>query len=189
MPYRTATLLAILLAAPAFAQTLTLSPADPQPADGDLSPGLAVTYAYPGEVRSLEAATDALGSGRAGPALRGLSYEDNADGDLTLTSRKAQKVAAAISGFIRFDAPGTFEVNMISNDGILASIGGQQIALYDGVHACEPAGVQEVMVPAAGWYALEATYFQRKGTACLVMDWNVGGDMVPVPDSAFAHLE
>lgn len=179
---------ALVFATPLFAAPLALSPADPQPDAGDLSPGLAVTYAYPGEVRTLEDAAEAVQSGRAGPPLRGLSYEDNADGDLTLTSRKAQKVAAAISGFIRFDAPGTYEVNVISNDGIVATIGGQQIALYDGIHACEPAGVQEVMVPEAGWYALEATYFQRKGTACLIMDWNVDGSMSPVPDSVFGHI-
>ena len=189
MLHRAAPLLAFLLAGPVFAAPLTLSPADPQPGAGDLAPGLSVKYAYPGEVRTLEAASAAVRKGRAGPPLRGLSYEDNAEGDLTLTSRKAQKVAAAISGFIRFDAPGTYEVNMISNDGIEASIGGQQIALYDGIHACEPAGVQEVIVPEAGWYALEATYFQRKGTACLVMDWNVGGSMSPVPDAAFAHSD
>lgn len=185
----TAPVLAFLLAGPAFAAPLTLTPADPQPDASDLAPGLAVKYAYPGEVRTLQAATAAVRKGRAGPPLRGLSYEDNAEGDLTLTSRKAQKVAASISGFIRFDAAGTFEVNMISNDGILASIGGQQVALYDGIHACEPAGVQEVTVPEPGWYALEATYFQRKGTACLVMDWNVGGSMAPAPDDAFAHLK
>jgi len=189
MPFRIASIIALLLTTSAYAEPLTLVPADPQPSDGDLAPGLAVTYAYPGEVRTLEAATAALAKGRAGPALRGLSYEDNAEGDNTLTSRKAKKVAAGISGFIRFDAAGTFEVNVISNDGVMASIGGQQIALYDGIHACEPAGVQEVTVPEAGWYTLEATYFQRKGTACLIMDWNVGGDMSPVPDSAFAHLE
>lgn len=186
---RVAPIVAFLLAGPGFAAPLSLTLANPQPNAGDLNPGLAVKYAYPGEVRTLQAAGAAVRSGRAGPPLRGLSYEDNNAGDLTLTSRKAEKVAAAISGFIRFDAPGTYEVNVISNDGIEASIGGKQIAFYDGIHGCEPAGVQEVSVPEAGWYALEATYFQRKGTACLVMDWTVGGSMAPVPDSAFGHLK
>lgn len=189
MLHRVAPIVALLLAGPVFAAPLTLSPADPQPGASDLSPGLAVKYAYPGEVRTLQAANAAVRKGRAGPPLRGLSYEDNAEGDLTLTSRKAQKVAAAISGYIRFDAPGNYEVNIISNDGIQMSIGGKQVALYDGIHACEPAGVQEVSVPEAGWYTVEATYFQRKGTACLIMDWNVGGKMGPVPDAVFAHSD
>lgn len=187
MLHRAALFIALVMASPAFAAPLTLMPADPQPKAGKLTPGLAVKYAYPGEVRTLQAAASAVRKGRAGPALRGLSYEDNSEGDLTLTSRKASKVAADISGYIRFDAAGTFELNVISNDGVVASIGGQQIALYDGVHGCEPAGVQEVIVPEAGWYALQLTYFQRKGTACLVMDWNVSGSMEPVPDAVFAH--
>ena len=182
-------LAALAIAVPAFAAPVTLSPANPQPSAGDLSPGLAVSYGYPGEVRTLKDAKAGLKKARRGPPLRGLSYEDNSEGDLTLTSRKSQKVAAAISGFIRFDAPGTYTVNVFSNDGIVASIGGKQIALYDEIHACEPAGEQDVIVPSAGWYALEATYFQRKGTSCLAMDWNVGGRMGPVPDSAFAHID
>lgn len=185
-----APLLALMLAAPAFAAPLKLAPANPQPDAGALAPGLAVSYAYPKEVRNLADAAAALNSkARPGPTLRGLSYQDNAEGDLTLTARTGQRVAAAISGFIKFDAPGTYAVNVISNDGIVAHIGGQQVAFYDEIHACEPAGAQEVEVPQAGWYAIEATYFQRKGTACLMMDWGKGGSMAPVPDSAFAHAK
>lgn len=184
---RAAMILTFALTAPAFAQSVTLTPADPQPDPGDLTPGLAVSYGYGGDMRTLDDADSALRRSKAGPALRGLSYDDNTEGDKTLTSTSSKKVAAAISGFIRFDKAGTFEVEFVSNDGIVASIGGQQVALYDEVHACEPAGIQEVIVPEAGWYALEATYFQRKGTACLMMDWNVDGRMGPAPDTAFAH--
>ena len=186
---RALSITAFLTSGAAFAAPVTLSPADPQPNASDLSKGLAVSYAYPSDVRTLDDASSALRKGRKGPPLKGLSYQDTKEGDLTLTSRTAQKVAAAISGYIRFDAPGTYEVDVFSNDGIMASIGGQPVALYDEIHACEPAGVQEVIVPQAGWYELEATYFQRKGTACLMMDWNVSGRMGPVPDSAFAHID
>ena len=179
--------LALVLALPAFAAPLKLIPANPQPSASDLAPGLAVGYAYPQDVRTIANATSALKRARAGQPLKGLSYTDNSEGDITLTSRSAKKVAAAITGYIKFSAPGTYNVNILSNDGIELAIGGQQVALYDEVHACGPAGVQEVAVPSAGWYALEATYFQRKGTACLMMDWDVGGSMIPVPDAAFAH--
>lgn len=184
----TASILALALATASHANTLTLTPANPQPKAADLAPGLAVSYAYR-SVRSLDQAESALKGGKPGPALVGLSYLDGDEGDKTLTSNQATKVTAKIEGFIRFEAVGTFEVDFISNDGIVASIGGQQVALYDGVHGCEPAGAQSVKVPSAGWYALEATYFQRKGSACLLMDWSVSGEMEPVPDSAFAHLK
>ena len=184
----TTAIAASFLAAAAHAAPLTLALADPQPGAGDLKPGLAISYAYK-SVRTLEEAANALGNARKGQPLKGLSYEDNDDGDLTLTSKSTQKVVAAISGFIRFDAAGTYEVDTLSNDGLVMSVGGQEVAFYDEVHACNPSGAVEVMVPEAGWYALEATYFQRKGSACLSMDWNVGGTMGPVPDAAFAHID
>jgi len=184
----TAAIAASFLAVAAHAEPLALTPADPQPDADDLTPGLAVSYAYEG-VRTLADAEEALADAREGPPLKGLSYQDNNDGDLTLTAKSAQKVVAAISGFIRFDEAGTFEVDTLSNDGLVLTIGGQEVAYYDDVHACEPSGVMEVAVPEAGWYALEATYFQRKGSACLTMDWNVGGEFGPVPDEAFAHIE
>jgi hypothetical protein len=185
----TTAIAASFLAVAAHAEPLVLAPADPQPDAGDLMPGLAVSYAYE-SVRTLQDAAEALAAdGREGPALRGLSYDDNNDGDLLMTAKKAQKVAAAISGYIKFDEAGTFEVDTLSNDGLVLTIGGQEVAFYDDVHACEPSGVMEVEVPEAGWYALEATYFQRKGSACLTMDWNVGGTFGQVPDAAFAYTK
>ncbi|WP_370401394.1 PA14 domain-containing protein [Sulfitobacter sp. JB4-11] len=181
--------LLLTFASPALADVLTLAPADPQPDAGSLTSGLAVSYAYPGKIRTLADAAAALEDAKAGPALPGLSYLDTEEGELTMTSTSQNKVAAAITGYIRFEAPGTYALDVWSNDGIVMRIGGQQVALYDEVHACESAGVQEVEVPQAGWYALEATYFQRKGTACLLMDWNVGGEMGPVPDEAFAFTQ
>jgi hypothetical protein len=178
---------ALCAALPVLAEPVTLTPADPQPVAGELTPGLAVSYAYGAGGRTLKEAREKLASATPGPALPGLGYLDSDPGDLALTSEKETKVAAAISGFIKFEAAGTFQVEFISNDGLDASIGGQQVALFDGVHGCESAGVQEVIVPSAGWYALEATYFQRKGSHCLLMDWTAEGEMGPVPDEVFAH--
>jgi hypothetical protein len=184
-----APLLALTLALPAFGQTVTLTPADPQPSAASLAPGLAVSYAAGSPIKRLSDADRLLKKGKPGLALVGLSFLDGNEGDMTLTSDHSTKVAAAISGFIKFDNAGTFQVEFISNDGIRADIGGQQVALYDLVHGCESAGVTEVNVPVAGWYAVEATYFQRKGSSCLLMDWDVEGEMGPVPDAAFTHLK
>ena len=185
----TLTLGLALVAGTAFGAPLKLTPADPQPTEADLSPGLAVSYAFGAGGRTLAEAEAKLARAKPGTPLVGLSYLEGSDGEDTLTSGKAHKIAAAISGFIKFDAAGTFEVDFLSNDGLAASIGGQQVALFDGVHSCEPAGAVEVEVPQAGWYALEATYFQRKGGACLLMDWSVSGEMEPVPDAAFAFIK
>ena len=180
----TAVLASLAFAGPGLAQTLT--PANPQPAASALAPGLAVSYAYYG-VRTLSEAQGKLGRAKPGPALPGLSYLDSSPGERALTSDSSKNVIAAIKGYIRFEAAGMFDLDFISNDGIVAHIGGEQVALLDGVHGCKSAGVQSVKVPQAGWYEVDATYFQRKGTSCLMMDWSVPGDMEPVPDAVFAH--
>ena len=101
--------LALLLPVSAFAEPLVLTLADPQPAADDVMPGLAVAYAYPNP-KTLEDAQEALDEGaRKGTPLKGLSYEDTTEGDLVLTASSDTKVAAAISGFIRFDEAGTFD--------------------------------------------------------------------------------
>ncbi|MGB3245422.1 MAG: hypothetical protein WBB25_12880 [Sulfitobacter sp.] len=185
MKHVVSTALATLICGAAFAEPIKLTPADPQP-EG-LNPGLAVSYTYDAGGRTLEEAQAKLKRATPGAPIAGFSYLDSDEGDKTLTSDEAFKVAAAISGYIRFDAAGTFDVEFLSNDGLLANVGGQQVVLIDGVHGCDTGGVQQVEVPAAGWYALEATYFQRKGSACLLMDWNVSGEMEPVPDDVFGH--
>jgi len=187
MKYLTLPFLASTLATAAFAEPLVLTPADPQPTE--INAGLAVSYATGAGGRTLEEAQAKLSRAKPGAPLVGLSYLDSEPGENALTSDTETKVAAAITGFIQFEQAGTYEIDFFSNDGLAISIGGQQVGLHDGVHECSPAGVQEITVPEAGWYALEATYFQRKGSWCLMMDWNVNGEMEPVPDSAFGFLE
>ena len=172
----------------AIAQTVTLSPANPQPSAGALSPGLAVSYArMPSAVRELAGAAKALQKGaKPGKPLAGLSYDDT--DQKVLTSDSYEKIAADISGYIKFDRAGTYMLEFLNNDGLELSIGGQQVALYDGIHACGYAGEIEVNVPQAGYYPLKATYFQRKGTACLMMEWGPDSDgLEMVPNSAFFH--
>ncbi len=181
-----ASVIASFLPMAALAAPLELTPANPQPSG--LSAGLAVSYAYPSDVKTLADARSALDKrATQGPPLSGLSYEDTTDGSKVMTSRFSTNVAAQITGYIRFDAAGIYTVNMWSNDGIEASIGGQEIAYYDDRHPCEPAGEVQVSVPQAGWYALEALYFQRQGTACLMLEWGSGSDLELVPDAAFGH--
>lgn len=189
MKFALSTALTLCLSLPALAAPIALTPADPQPDPATLAEGLAVSYAYGAGGRTLKEAEAKLRRAKPGPALQGLSYLDGNDGDKTLTSDEAYKVAAAITGFIKFDAAGTFNLDFLSNDGLQASIGGAEVVLYDGVHSCEPAGAVEVSVPSAGYYAFEATYFQRKGSACLMMDWDTSGEMEPVPDAAFSYTK
>jgi hypothetical protein len=182
--------LALLAPAALAAQAIELVPADPQPQSSTLASGLAVSYAtLPNDTRSLSRAKWALErEAEPGAPLAGLTYDDTAEGDPVLTSGKSQMVGAEISGYIKFDAPGTYTLDFLTNDGLEIFIGGQQVGLYDGVHACGYAGEVEVVVPSAGYYPVEATYFQRKGTACLMMEWGTDADGLEfVTENAFFH--
>lgn len=172
------------LASTLWSAPLELTPADPQP--GDLNPGLAVRYAYPPDVKTLEQAVRLVDDTTPGTPLSGLDYRDTADGDLTLTSTQAHHVVAGISGCVRFDASGTYVIDFLSNDGLQASIGGQEVVYFDDRHPCEESEAVEVNVPAPGWYEIEALYFQRTGSACLHM--RAGQDeMEWMEDAAFGH--
>lgn len=173
----------------ATAETLKLTPANPQP--GNVKPGLSVRYGYGAggrDIRDLSDAASALRKAEPGPALRGLDYPDGDLGDPTLTSKRDENVAAAITGYIRFDAPGTYEMDFYTNDGLDARIGGQRVGYFDGRQACDSTYVTEVEVPQAGWYEFEATYFNRLNTSCLMMRWAKRGKPLKwVPNKAFGY--
>lgn len=175
-----------------FAATLaqaatTLTPANPQPTG--LKSGLAVTYAFPPDVKTLDSAAQSLSqSGKRGQALTGLSYPDQGEGANVLTTSQPHFVAAQITGYIKFDAPGTYKLELYSNDGSRLSVGGATIATLDERSPCSSAGAKSVEVPEAGWYPIEVLYFQRWATACLEMDWQPpGGRFQAVPNAAFGH--
>lgn len=184
--------LGLICATTVMAAPLKLTPANPQPSAGQLKKGLAVTYGYVAEgqhIKSLADAASALKSkSERGKPLKGLDYRDSNEGDKTLTSKRALNVAASISGYFKFDKPGVYDIEFLTNDGLDAKIGGQRVGKFDGRQPCESTRIVQVEAPSAGWYKLEALYFQRLGTACLHMRMAPsGGKMQWMPNSAFAH--
>ncbi len=183
----TAAALVMALLSPAItnANPITLQPADPQPDASTLKAGLAVKYTGKFNGRTLAEISEYDGKWSDGSALAGLSY-DTPEGEMVLTSDTPEKVAARIAGFIKFDEPGTYMLEFLSNDGLVINIGGEQLGIYDGVHDCGYVGEVEVAVPEPGYYPVSAEYFQRKGSSCLLMEWGPDSDgLEPVPDSAF----
>ena len=107
----------------------------------------------------------------------------------TLTSDKAFYVVADIKGYLKFDKPGVYEIDFISNDGLRVRVGGQEVLYYDGRHPCETGGAIQVQAPEAGWYPIEMLYFQRLGTSCLLAEWTPpGGELDWIPNENTAHL-
>ncbi|MEX0339199.1 MAG: PA14 domain-containing protein [Arenibacterium sp.] len=171
-----------------WAAPLPLNPANPQP--GSVKSGLSVRYAYPTEdIKTLADASAALNAKSvSGPPLTGLDYRDTSEGQITLTSKRAENVAARIKGYVKFDAPGTYEIEFMVNDGIRARIGGQVVGFFDGRQPCDTTRIVEVSVPQAGWYPVDVLYFQRLGTSCLHMRWGKAGERRTwTPNSAFGR--
>lgn len=184
-----AILAALAACAPGSREAAGLLPARPQPDAAALKPGLAVTYAYPDEVRSLADASGALArDGRPGRPLRGLSYTDSARGDVSLTATRPERVAARIEGYMLFDKPGTYELQFWSNDGVRVTLGGAPVYLHDGRHTCTTLGWRPVQVTEPGWRKLDILFFQRLNTTCLRLKWRTpDGAEGWVPDAVFAH--
>ncbi len=108
-----------------------------------------------------------------------------------LTSTAREGVGAVITGLIRFEKPGTYGFNVTSNDGVRVEIGGQLLHEDPGVHVDATSDRIDVKVEQAGWYPLHVVYFQKRGTATLVLRWiapGKPGKLVPVPAKAFARI-
>lgn len=188
-PFRIAALAALVsvVALAAEARAQKLKPAKPQPSG--LTQGLAVEYAYPGDVKTLRDAYVALGIGaERGKPLSGLAYSSGPGSPNALTSKQEMRVAARIRGYVRFDAAGTYTLDFLTNDGLQLTLGGRELVKHDERTPCASAGAVQVRVPEAGWYDLEALWFQRQGTSCLEMKWAPeGGGLATVPASAFGY--
>ena len=185
-----AALIAFVMAGPALADDIALTPASPQPDEAAMRQGLHVVYAYPQDVKSIAAAEYHLGKNQhSAKPLIGFDYPDTAKGDDALTARQPYNVAAAISGFMRFDAPGRYDLEFHSNDGLKVEIGGAEVVFFDGRHPCTTPGSYTVAVPEAGWYRLKATWFQRSGTSCLLLKSGpADGELDWTPNEDFAFI-
>ena len=182
-----ALVLAAALASPAGAEIVTgLRPAEPQPAAQQLAPGLAVQYTY-----AIVNHVDAL-KGRKfedGPPLPTLDYRTGYG--KVMTSKANEGVGALITGFILLEKAGTYGFEVTSNDGVRVEIGGKLLHEDPGVHPDSTSDRIDVKVDRPGWYPIAIVYFQKRGTATLVVRWIGPGQTSkfgPVPAITLAHL-
>ena len=178
-----------MVAGAALSAPLKLQPANPQPSP---KAGLNVKYVGTGnqhkKIRDLSQAKSMLSKAQPGQPLRGLDYRDTSQGDDVMTFDSAYNVAAEITGYMRFDSPGIYELETWSNDGIEAFVGGQNIGYVTGIQGCEANQRTEVEVPKAGWYPLKIIYFQKLGTSCLMMKSGKQGERFTwTPNAVFGR--
>lgn len=182
--------LCLAITTTAYAAPLKLTPANPQPSG--LKPGLSVKYAWGGpplaRIDSLEQAGALLAGAKRGKPLRGLDYRETNVGDPVLTYHEHFNVAADIRGYIRFDAPGIYVMEIWSNDGAWAWISGQTVGYNSDRTPCDPGQQVTVEVPQAGWYDLKVRYFQKYKSSCLMMKWGKQGSKLKwVPNNVFGY--
>ncbi|MEX0280594.1 MAG: PA14 domain-containing protein [Arenibacterium sp.] len=182
-----AAVIGVLVATSAVAERKKLTPASPQPAS--VKSGLNVQYAYPPDVKNLADAQAALSAGaERGKPLKGLDYRDTKEGQHALTSKQEHYVAARITGYVKFDAPGNYEIEFMTNDGLDAKIGGVRVGYTDERTPCDTTRIVDVAVPEAGWYPVDILWFQRWKSSCLHMRWGKEGQKRTwTPNSAFGR--
>ena len=161
---------------------------DPQPSG--LKPGLKVGY-YVKLFRTVEELQEWADYKDAFPGkpLPKLDYRTGVD--KVLTSSLADGVGAHITGFIRFDETGTYAIAAQSNDGLQVKIGGKVVVYDPDVHADRYSQPVEIEIKKAGWYPLDAWYFERKNTSTLRLYWltpdEEEGSMTIIPEEVYGH--
>ena len=176
----------------ASSYTIPLPPALSAEQQAALAPGLAVQYVQ-GNYRFVYETRRVLDSTNQhiydGAPVPALAYEDLGNGNRVLTSDKANLIAAKITGYIKFPEPGTYEISVWSNDGVLVDVNGVEVYEDPDRHVCRSLDFFTLNVPEAGYYPLKVYYFQRYVTYCLELMWTrpSGGGDVQVPPEFFAH--
>jgi hypothetical protein len=186
------------LTGPTLALTLTLptlgraevvsglKPVEPPPAAAQLTPGLAVDYAY-----AIVNHLNEFGGKKfePGPPLPTLDYK--VGNGTVLSSKSDNGVLAIITGFIQLDKPGVWGFDVTSNDGVRVEIGGKQLYEDPTVHTDDTSDRIDVKIDQPGWYPIRVHYFEKRYTSTLILRWAGPGEkkLVPVPGKAFAHIK
>jgi PA14 domain len=166
-----------------------LKPAEPQPAADKLAPGLAVGYVFGRFNHINDFKTKKFDAGKPLPHL-----DWRMGNGAVLTTKEREQVGAFISGFVRFDKAGTYGFDVTSNDGVRVEIGEKLLYEDPTVHGDDTSDRIDVKIDQPGWYPIKIWYFQKKGTATLVLRWVPPGSdpktkPVAVPAAALAYLK
>ncbi len=99
-------------------------------------------------------------------------------------------VAMRMNGYIVFDKEGEYQLQALSNDGVVVMVGGQTLISDPEQHSDRLSNIGHISIDQPGHYPTLIEYFQRKGTAVLKLLWKTPGssDFVPIPANAYAHL-
>jgi len=157
-----------------------------------LEPGLAVLYFDKIFVRHLDMlpkGENAQERGRPGAPIPYLNHQFGRS--QIFDSGTNRGLGMEISGYIRFDRPGTYGFQANSNDGFRLYIDGHLLIDDPNWHSDRLSPETQLPVTEPGWYSLRARYFQRKGTAAIHLYWRPPGEekFSIVPAKVLAHQQ
>jgi hypothetical protein len=167
-----------------------LAPARELSDDSVLNPGLLPIYIYKffksvDEMPKLDikATTEKVGK----PILFLNHHFDKKE--LIFDSGVSEGIGIQMNGFLKFTEPGKYTLNTLSNDGICVWIYGKRIVYHPGVHTDHFSNEVVLNIQKSGWYPIMIQYFQRVGTAAIVMHWKLPGktDFSIIPAEAYSH--
>ena len=133
--------------APEQEQPIDAKPADPQPSDSELSAGLAVRY-WQIYVRDIKEIADLVGRRKAKPGPDLANLDSHVGDGVVLTSKQRDGIGAEISGYIKFDNPGTYRFVANSNDGIRFMLAGELLFEDPDIHGVEQVSLVHILSPA-----------------------------------------
>ena len=160
-------------------------------AEGDLKPGLASWYYldfFERDLQQLPKSNYSEYRSFLGKPILQLNHQFGEEN--IFDSGTNRGVGMRMKGYIHFPETGQYEMQALSNDGLILYLS-RILAINDPEqHADRLSNVAYVDVKTAGWYEIVVEYFQRKGTAALKLMWKTPGstEFVPLPQSAYAHL-
>jgi len=165
-----------------------VKPVAPQPAPDSLADGLGVTYYYQ-TFRTIRQLIEGIGYLKPDPGTPLPNVDYKVGEGAVLTSTSHNYVGAHIVGLIELAAPGSYEFEVTSNDGVRLTLGGEMIFDDPDVHSDWTSEPIVVPVGTPGWYPIEILYFEKQGTSTLIMRWKPPGaaDFEVIPAAAFKH--
>jgi len=156
---------------------------------GQLSPGLSVLYFYDlyRYIYQMPQGELIAKKGKPGPPILQLDHRFN-DGEV-FDSGQSKGVGMVMTGYLHLEQPGQYAFQALSNDGFEMKINDQLIINDPEVHKDKLSAPGQLTVAEGGWFPVNIKYFQRKGTATLVLYWKPPGTdaFIVVPGPAYAH--
>jgi len=158
-----------------------------------LQPGLSVLYIHNFRYRHLDKLPTGKKLKRKGKSGKAIPYLNHSFGkEEVFDSGVSRLIGLHMTGHIHLDKPGEYRFKAYVNDGIRVFISEQLVV-------DEPQGYAKIgdrytqigkaVISQPGWYPLLIRYFQRKGTATIILYWQKpwDKDFSVIPEAAYAH--